>query len=607
MFYYIILYYIILYYIIFYFSFNIFEPRIEIIELNWHVRYYRHLTEVWDNNNNNDEGEQNLKDKYDTYDEKEKVKKKYVEDEFNTKEKVKKKHRDDKYNKKEKSKKKHRDDKYNKKEKSKKKYVEDKFNKKNKHKENDVSLKKDQCKKSLSIREDCNNKNSKSYNEKEICDNENCVNLEDIKIYDNTTWKYKIKKLITCSYNSDKDAKVLYNWKLGKSILGKMINSTEDFSINGISYKDWTLNTIPDIGYSQNNRRSQEVFKTEVKSKDENTESVKLFIKKVPASIWVRQYIILNEHKGEYSLGEENFVMEAISLAFLNKYYPGIAPKFYGILYESPDKPNDNVCFSFGRGKCNNLKKFNDMLINQLQLNNKANVIMISELYGEDVFKYVKNKRKEGCFGNNLEEKKKILHESLKLITTLHETGLSHLDISPENILIGNNCELKLCDFANSAPIYTYNNRHLKGNKRLRYYESYQPCISKVPLLPPECWNIVRIHEKLKINDPYDYLKSITNQEERKSFYFNVSNADKFMLGIFFIWVWNNNYIWEKADSFNDRKFRNFVKCGMDLYNYELTYNWPDDLKDIINQLLPLENRAQLSLKELCKHPWWSN
>ncbi|SOV20067.1 serine/threonine protein kinase, FIKK family, putative [Plasmodium sp. gorilla clade G2] len=534
-------------------SFNIFEPRIEIIKLDWYVRYHRHLSEVC--SDNNDRGERKLYDKY------------------------------HKYNK----------------EKTKAKYKDDKFNKKKRNKENNVSVEKEECERCISLRENYNNKENRSYNE-----NENIVNLENIKLCDNTTWKYKIKKFITCSYNRNEDEKVVYNWKLGKNILGKMINSTADFSINGINYKDWELNTISDIGYSQNNRRIQKVFKTEVKSKNGKSSSVKLFIKIVPASVWVRQFNILNEHKGEYLLSEENFVMEAISLAFLNKYYPGIAPKFYGILYETCDNNNDNnVDSCFSRGKYNNLKKLNHMLKYQLRFNKKANIIIISELYGEDIYKYVQKRRMLGFLGNRTQEKKKILHESLKLLTKLHETGLSHLDLSPENILIGKDYELRLCDFANTAPIYTYNNRHVKGKKCLRYYESYQPCISKIPLLPPECWNIVRIHESLKINDPYEYLKSITNQEERKRFYYNVTNADKFMLGVFFIWIWNNSYIWESADSFNDRTFRNFVKCGMDLYNFEFTFHWPDDLKDIINQLLSLENREKLNLKELCNHPWW--
>ncbi|SOV11460.1 serine/threonine protein kinase, FIKK family, putative [Plasmodium gaboni] len=536
-------------------SFNIFEPRIEIIKLDWYVRYYRHLSDVC--SNNNDRGERKLYDKY------------------------------HKYNK----------------EKTKAKYKDDKFNNKKRNKENNVSVEEEECERCKSLRENYNNKENRSYNE-----NENCVNLEDIKLCDNTTWKYKIKKFITCSYNRNEDEKIVYNWKLGKNILGKMINSIEDFSINGINYKDWELNTISDIGYSQNNRRIQKVFKTEVKSKNGKNESVKLFIKIVPASVWVRQFNILNEHKGEYLLSEENFVMEAISLAFLNKYYPGIAPKFYGILYELCDNNNDNnVNTRFSRGKYNNLKKLNHMLKYQLRFNKKANIIIISELYGEDIYKYVQKRRILGFLGNRRQEKKRILHESLKLLTKLHETGLSHLDLSPENILIGKDYELRLCDFANTAPIYTYNNRHVKGKKCLRYYESYQPCISKIPLLPPECWNIVRIHENLKINDPYEYLKSITDQEERKRFYYNVTNADKYMLGVFFIWIWNNSYIWESADSFNDRTFRNFVKCGMNLYNFEFTFHWPDDLKDIINQLLSLENREKLNLKELCNHPWWSN
>ncbi|MBZ2160281.1 hypothetical protein K1I93_09520, partial [Streptococcus australis] len=149
----------------------------------------------------------------------------------------------------------------------------------------------------------------------------------------------------------------------------------------------------------------------------------------------------------------------------------------------------------------------------------------------------------------------------LKLLIKLHNAGLVHLDISPENILIENNGELRLCDLAKCAPMYTHNLRHIKGNGNDLY--SFQPCVGKIPCIPKECWDIIREHIKLKIDNPFEHLSTITDQKERKKYYFDVHCVDKYMLGIFYIWIWNLNYIWKRADPPNDRTFNNFLKYNL--------------------------------------------
>lgn len=44
-----------------------------------------------------------------------------------------------------------------------------------------------------------------------------------------------------------------------------------------------------------------------------------------------------------------------------------------------------------------------------------------------------------------------IFHDVCKAVKTLHEQGVAHLDIKPENILITNEGEVEICDFASAS------------------------------------------------------------------------------------------------------------------------------------------------------------
>ncbi|ETW48870.1 serine/threonine protein kinase [Plasmodium falciparum MaliPS096_E11] len=440
--------------------------------------------------------------------------------------------------------------------------------------------------------------------------------------------------------------KNVYNWESGKKALGKLLSNSDKLSVNNIKYSEWNLERIPTLGFCKEDDRVQEMFKASIMgNNDDSTKEVKFFIKKIPIDIWLKQYKLMNEYDGEYLLDGENFVMEAVASAYLSEHYPGLIPKLYKVVYEpvnnntnnnndeknnkkhSNDKKskedNDDMGYHTGDENdifedCNDsnsdrpidgydhLKKFNDMLTKQLNNNKKGYVVFISELYGQDLFQYINNKNENKETVVSVEEKKKIMKECLKLLIKLHNAGLAHLDISPENILISNNSEFRLCDLAKSAPMYTYNLRHIKGDEKKSFlFQSYQPCIGKLTCMPKECWDIVKEYMRLKIKNPLEYLKSIKNQEERKKFYFDVLSADKYMLGILYIWIWNNNYIWKRADPSKDKIFSHLLNYNMDINSIKLAEDWPKGLKNIINKLLDLESRMKINLDDLVKHPWW--
>ncbi|SOV73559.1 serine/threonine protein kinase, FIKK family [Plasmodium sp. gorilla clade G3] len=488
-----------------------------------------------------------------------------------------------------------------------------------------------------SYNNDNNIKNKSCSINNDLLINESQVNNVNLKEDDDAIISRNFKK--SCAneinnMNEEQDSKNIYSWDLGKESLGKLLDSSKNFSINGVKYEDWEMTQIPTCGASRIKEKCQKMYKVIIKSKGrddkvcnnkkmgncndcdknkgkDNQEDgdIKLFIKKVPIDIWVKQYDLMKEYYGEYLLVGENFVMESVVLAFLNEHHPGIAPKFYKFLYE----PDMNYDINNNCGEKNtyavhidtNLDTFNETLREQVNNNKKGYVVMVSEFFGEDVFDYTIIEKDRLETEEWFEDVKKILFKSLKLLIRLHDAGITHLDLTPENILITKNLDMRFCDFGKSAPVYTTKLRHTKEMNKTILFESCQPNIGKNPNTPPECWDLFLKYESLDVEDPLEYLKTITDPEERKMYYFDVRNADKYMLGIFFIFLWNDGYLWDSAEM-EDDDYSKFMKSDMNFDSFELTKSWPQGLKVILKQLLDENNRKNLNFNDLVIHPWWS-
>ncbi|ETW58759.1 serine/threonine protein kinase [Plasmodium falciparum CAMP/Malaysia] len=387
------------------------------------------------------------------------------------------------------------------------------------------------------------------------------------------------EKILKCRSRLAKAAtsKTVYNWTLGKKALSKMLHYDDDnFSINGVKYPDWKLKPIPTIGYSKKSGRVQEMYTTVIKGNpDENTEDVKLFIKKVPIEIWVKQFDKMARYRGEYLVNAEYFSLHKIAF--------------------------------------NDLGAFNYILRNRLKSNIEGNIVIISELYGQDIFNYIDKKRLDIGMDDDdddlvltVEEKKSILYKALNLYTRLHEAGLAHLDLSAENVLIDENNEVRLCDLGKSTPVYTTSLRHLDDSLDLAIFESCVPCVGKEAYMPPECMKLYKEYRKMKISSPFDYANSVRDRRERRKWYFDVLTAEKYMLGIFFMWIWNEGHLWDCSDPSKDEIFNEINECEMDLDKCDLTNNWPEGLKAMIKRLLNFESRKELNLKDIYDDPWWS-
>ncbi|KNG77012.1 serine/threonine protein kinase [Plasmodium falciparum IGH-CR14] len=450
--------------------------------------------------------------------------------------------------------------------------------------------------------------------------------------------------------NSNKEQNMIYNWKIGKECFMKKLDSVHNFEMNGVNYYDFNLISIPTIGYSKSSKRLQLMYKTYViygenENDKNNLKKKKLFLKKVPANLWIEQYKLMKEYDGEYVYSGENYVMEFLVLSFLDTYHPNICPKLYKILYEPPNKEyikdenkkfqniDDFVKYMEDIIEHNKRNNANNNVDNNNNIHNHKNninycitnsdnkhdnnnndnnsdnncgyVVMVSEYYGEDIFDFIIKRRKNIFLKIRRKDKINILHACLKLLARLHDAGLCHLDLTPDNILISKSMDLRLCDFAKSTPMYSNKLRHLKESEDSYKFESYETHVAKSAYTPPECWEIYWRYYELKIKEPLEYLKLITNQEERKQFYFDVACADKFMLGVLFIWIWTSGNLWVCSDPLQDDYFHCLMKSDMNFNNFPCSQNWPHGLKHIIKQLLHMKYRKDLNLNILGIHPWW--
>ncbi|EWC76947.1 serine/threonine protein kinase [Plasmodium falciparum UGT5.1] len=418
---------------------------------------------------------------------------------------------------------------------------------------------------------DVNNEEDNNVN---LCRYNNMINNNSINVLENV----------------NNPPKVIYNWKLGKDSLLKMLCMSKDYSINGVNYENWKLSPI-DFGDMDDisKKKKKNMYKSIICSpKGNSINNTKVFIKKINIKDWLKIFNCMEKYDGEYMYTKDNFVMEAVALSFLEEYHKGITPKLHKILFEPDDNEfYENVSSDY---MFSSLDNFNKILSNGLEKNLDGNIVIVSELYGDDIKNYKKKMRKVYPKVFNKKSKKKILFECLKLIDKLHDTGLSHLDITPENILISDNFEFRICDFGKSTPLYTNKIRHIKKVNTMCSFESCSPYVGKMPFIPPECLKLYKLFRERSIREPLKYLHSIRDTEERRKYYFDVTSADKYMLGILFIWIWNDHHLWECSDPLTDKNYMKFEKNNMSLDTFRVTKSWPEDIKIMIKHI-KVENK----------------
>ncbi|KAH7648083.1 Ser Thr kinase [Cryptosporidium bovis] len=440
---------------------------------------------------------------------------------------------------------------------------------------------------------------------------------------------------------------VCYSWREAKQLISKLKSSTKIYKYNDVPFSEWIHEKIPTLGASPTSCRVQEMFKSIVKSKGNGRLNTTLFIKRIPRNIWAKQWEMHEIWDGDYVTDGEDFVMEAAALAFLQAHSENITPKLYAILEhndESIKEKDSHYSHSKGRNSC-------DYLLNK----DTTHIILVSEYYGEDLLDYLDKCEKQNKALTN-KEKKELQYNLAVIMNKLHKKGLSHLDFTPENILMGPN-GINICDFAKSTPIITNNPRHThycknstlsliedfnSNNMSFNFinsppeayyeFESCEPTVGKGAYMPPECWKIFWKLEENKIQYPleelmgtehtffnyHNYDKNYTSNNEnvnlnientdlsdRSQFYFNVRMADVYMLGIIMFWIWSDGGIWKYSDTRQDHRYQNLVFSDLNFDVFRECRIWDKSLKSLLRKMLEPNPSKRITLNEVLKDPWW--
>ena len=203
----------------------------------------------------------------------------------------------------------------------------------------------------------------------------------------------------------------------------------------------------------------------------------------------------------------------------------------------------------------------------------------ISEKYNGKVFYKIEEIAENGELFNYIYELEKGFTEEIsaktflkiiKSLKILHEKGIIHCDIKPENILVGNDFGLKLIDFGFSQKLNKNSNNIIFTNEGSDRYSA--PEIKKA--------NITG----------YDGIKS-----------------DIFSLGVLLFVITLGRFPFSKC-GYSDKKYRLIMTKKYDLFwlNYE-NNNLSKEFKDLINHLICFNPNERFTIEEILKHPWIKN
>ena len=127
-----------------------------------------------------------------------------------------------------------------------------------------------------------------------------------------------------------------------------------------------------------------------------------------------------------------------------------------------------------------NEKDIYELLSKNLETNKYLKKNVIKYLYGGENFLILKYASKGSLLDyinendeNNMDEKiaKIIFKKILLCINAIHEVGVCHLDLKPNNILLDKKYEIKICDFGYSV---SKNLKELKGDIGYSFFKSPQ-------------------------------------------------------------------------------------------------------------------------------------
>ena len=182
-----------------------------------------------------------------------------------------------------------------------------------------------------------------------------------------------------------------------------------------------------------------------------------------------------------------------------------------------------------------------------------------------ELFNYVYELNK----GFNEQIAAKIFLNIVKSLNVLHKKGIIHGDIKPENILVGNDFNIKLIDFGFSNQIRD-NNFIIHSSSGTDTYFAPEIC---------------KAHIK-----GYDGIKS-----------------DIFSLGVLLFVIKVGKFPFNMSN-YLDKRYRYILEKNYDQFWQGFKKdNLSNDFKDLINHLVCYDPSERFSIEEILEHPWIVN
>ena len=206
----------------------------------------------------------------------------------------------------------------------------------------------------------------------------------------------------------------------------------------------------------------------------------------------------------------------------------------------------------------------NNFLFNRNEIIQTEKVYYVIEELAEngELFNYVYELNK----GFNDQICAKIFLSIIKRVQILHKKGIIHGDIKPENVLVGNDLDIKLIDFGFSEKVK--NSNYIINNT--------------------------------EGSDTY------CSPETRRGHIqgYNGIKSDIFSLGVLLFVIRAAKFPFN-VSGYSDNRYRSIMNKDYEQYWSGFSKdNFSEEFKDLINHLICYDPSERLSIEEIMEHPW---
>lgn len=217
------------------------------------------------------------------------------------------------------------------------------------------------------------------------------------------------------------------------------------------------------------------------------------------------------------------------------------------------------------------------------------NVYLVTDLMDFDMFKVIRRGRNE----LTSEHIQYIMYQVFLGMYVLHQNNIVHRDIKPNNILLNDSCDLKICDFGFAREVYNDPNLDITEYVVTRYYRAPEIMLNsrkygtEVDIWSVGCTFFELLDSKILFGHTKNYIQLLN-----KIINLLGSPSDE---GLEFIQN-ENAKMWIKKQKF----------CPPQKPSDKLKTTDIDEMaKDLLNRCLVFNPRSRITAKEALMHPYF--